>query len=174
MLRTIIVVVAVIVAAGLGIAFIFNRPSTADSSAQASPSPIMPIASPVISPTTIPEVESSSNQLTGITWVWQNTKMNDGTVIVPAKKDAFSLVFTSEKTVSGTTDCNSFNGTYQTGENNSLTFGPLASTKMFCEGSQETEFLSRLQNVAQYMYLPTGDLVLLIKFDSGSMTFIKK
>ena len=41
----------------------------------------------------------------------------------------------------GTTDCNGFSGSY-TQTDVRLESGPFAMTKMFCEGSQEMEFMN--------------------------------
>lgn len=112
--------------------------------------------------------------LVGPTWVWQTTQMNDGKVITPKVADAFTLKFDAKGMASGSTDCNGFSGSYTTGPNNSLTFGQLATTMMFCEGSQEQVFTGMLANTGSYMFTPAGELVLLLKMDSGSVMFTKK
>jgi heat shock protein HslJ len=52
-----------------------------------------------------------------------------------------------------------------------LSFGPLASTKMYCEGSQETEFGAMLADVERYLFTSRGELVLTLKKDGGTMVF---
>jgi hypothetical protein len=42
---------------------------------------------------------------------------------------------------------------------------------MFCEDSQETEFLQMLQTVAGYSFTAKGELILALKFDSGTSVF---
>lgn len=61
------------------------------------------------------------------------------------------IAFKSEGEVSGNGGCNNFFGSYtQTG--NSITFGPLASTKKACQGKMEAEaqFLNSIQNARAF------------------------
>lgn len=109
-------------------------------------------------------------QLTNRTWTWVRTEMNDGSVIEPRNPEEFTITLADNGQVTGTTDCNDFTGTYTTGEGGLLSFEPFVSTMMLCENSQETDFVSRLQEVQSYMF-NEGQLVLLIKMDSGSITF---
>lgn len=102
-------------------------------------------------------------------WVWIETVMSDGEVITPVQSEAFTLAFGEEGRVVGTTDCNGFRGSYTLSENGGLTFGEMASTKMFCEGSQENLFRDRLKQVSSYMIDESGRLVLMLLFDSGSV-----
>ncbi len=107
--------------------------------------------------------------LVGREWKWVMTQMNDGLELTPRDPDAFTLRFAADGSMNGTTDCNSFFGQYQVRETE-LTFGPIGSTKMFCENSQESEFLRYLGEVGSYMIEEdTGRLVLMVKFDSGSI-----
>ncbi len=103
-------------------------------------------------------------------WTWTKTLMNDGKVITPKKSDVFRVTFTSDGKVSVATDCNSMGGSYTT-KDTSLTFGPMISTRMYCEGSQEDEFAKMLSEVGSYMFTKKGELVLMLKYDSGSMIF---
>ena len=64
------------------------------------------------------------------TWTWQRTTYNNDTEVVPNEIEAFTLTFNEDGTYSGTTDCNSFNGSY-TLEGSALTFGPPIATLMF-------------------------------------------
>lgn len=109
-------------------------------------------------------------EITSKKWTWVNTQMNDGTNITPSTEGAFTLNFGTDLTVQAGTDCNNGNGSYSLGENNSLTFGPMATTQMFCEASNETRFYQDINNVGSYM-IKDGQLVLMLKFDSGSMIF---
>lgn len=61
------------------------------------------------------------------------------------------IAFKSKGEVRGFGGCNNFFGTYvQDGQ--ALTFGPLASTKKFCQGKMDAEssFLQSVQNTRQY------------------------
>ncbi len=115
--------------------------------------------------------ENILSQITNRKWVWVNTLMNNDTVTSPKKMDAFSITFNEDGSVTGTTDCNNFFGQYLV-DGNKLSFGQFGSTMMACEGSQETEFLKNLGEIESYFINNTDNtLVLLIKYDSGSMIF---
>jgi heat shock protein HslJ len=105
------------------------------------------------------------------TWKWVE---NEGeSTFTPNQKDAFTLTFEVDGGVSGTTDCNSFSGAYDVVADGSLSFGPQASTKMFCDGSQETEFSESLRRVTSYAV--SGEtLVLVIADGETRMVFEPK
>lgn len=104
-------------------------------------------------------------------WIWVSTIMNDGTSITPENPDSFSINFNEDGSFTGTTDCNSFFGKL-TIENNKMVFGPIGSTKMFCEDSQEIDFLKALAEVESFLIKPQANqLTFLLKYDSGYMTF---
>jgi heat shock protein HslJ len=45
----------------------------------------------------------------------------------------------------------------------------MMSTRMYCEGSQEQLFSKMLENVSSYLFTDDGQLVLELKYDSGSI-----
>ena len=116
--------------------------------------------------------ETNSGQLSLMmkTWNWVHTTYNDGTIITPRTEKQFTLTFDSANTFSITTDCNHGTGEY-TVSDTGIVFGMITSTEMACAGSQEGEFKTDLNNVQSYHLTPQGELVLNIKFDSGSMLF---
>jgi heat shock protein HslJ len=103
-------------------------------------------------------------------WIWQETQMNDDTLIVPKRAGAFVLTFDAEGRVSGQTDCNGFGGSY-TVTDGVLEMGPFMMTKMYCEGSQEMEFQGMLDEPVPLMFTDAGELVLMLPYDSGSVIF---
>ncbi|MEY4440514.1 MAG: hypothetical protein RLY49_140 [Candidatus Parcubacteria bacterium] len=102
--------------------------------------------------------------LPSTTWAWVKTyngvgpATQDMSAVTPIKKDIFTITFTSEGRVSGTTDCNSFSGTYSLDEYNKIHFGSFMSTLMFCENSQEQEFLSMFKE--SFVYVSEDELIL--------------
>ncbi len=82
---------------------------------------------------------SESTTVSG-TYIWTETKRGDQS-IVPKTPEAFTVTFL-EDTVSGTTDCNGFTGSYERVDD-TITIGALATTKKFCEDSQEQEFVQQ-------------------------------
>ena len=79
-----------------------------------------------------------------------------------------TISFSGDGTVQGNAGCNTFSGTY-TVDGSNLTFGPLASTKMACEGATgtlETAFLGAVQATTTYEITDAGEL----KLTSGATT----
>jgi heat shock protein HslJ/membrane-bound inhibitor of C-type lysozyme len=103
-------------------------------------------------------------------WNWIKTQYNNDTTVEPKKKNVFAVTFDKDGRVSIATDCNRMGGTY-TVTNNKIVFGPMMSTKMYCEGSQEGDFATMLENVSSFLFTSKGELVLELKLDSGQMIF---
>ncbi|MBP6866220.1 MAG: META domain-containing protein [Candidatus Pacebacteria bacterium] len=104
------------------------------------------------------------------TWNWIKSTSNDGSVITPKKPGVFTLQFKNDKTFSATTDCNGIGGEYIV-KDTQISFDRMMSTMMYCEGSQETGFSGMLSAVQSYYFTPKGELILNLKYDSGSMIF---
>lgn len=103
-------------------------------------------------------------------WVWQKAEYNDGQTLVPTKADAHSLTFLDTGVVEVGTDCNSVSGEYVVDEG-LITFSNMRTTLMYCEGSQETEFLKLLENTQSFHFTTQGELIFELKYDSGMVTF---
>lgn len=111
--------------------------------------------------------------LTSKKWTWVNTQMSDGAITEPSNVDPkgeFTLTFQPDLRVIATTDCNNGNGSYELGSDNTIIFGPMATTMMFCEGSSQDAFFQQLSNVGSYK-ISNGQLWLMLKMDSGTMIF---
>ena len=119
------------------------------------------------------QVSTSSVSLRGNTWVWKESTRTDGTKVTPNKPGVFTLEFAQDGAIRGTTDCNGFGGQY-TLDGGSLNNGPLAMTKMFCEGSQENEFIA-LATGAGLVAIDEGTpATLTITTDAGVSVFTQK
>jgi heat shock protein HslJ len=118
------------------------------------------------------EGEADTNQMTlGMKmWEWQKADDNEGHIITPEKPDTFTLTFLNDGSVSVGTDCNSVGGEY-VAENDDLEFTDIRTTLMYCEGSQETEFLKLLQQTQSFHFTSRGELILDLSDDSGTLTF---
>lgn len=116
------------------------------------------------------EADASRMKLDMKKWNWISALYNDGKKAEPKKPGKFTLTFSTDGKVSGTTDCNSFGGSY-TVTDNRIVFGDMFSTKMYCEGSQEGEFMNLLRNTSGFHFTSRGELILDLKFDSGSVIF---
>lgn len=104
------------------------------------------------------------------TWAWVKTQYSNDSIVLPNKPGAFSLAFAEDGRLQITTDCNGMRGDYQV-EAHQIQFGQMISTRMFCKDSQEKVFAKMLEEVTSFMFTPKGQLVLMFKYDSGSMIF---
>ena len=116
-------------------------------------------------------VPTGTPSLTSKPWKWVSALYNDGTEIKPKKPDAFVLTFKSDGTFGASTDCNGVGGKYSIGANSTITFSDMISTLMYCEGSNEQDFTKILSTTSGYHFGPAGELVLDLKFDSGTAVF---
>ncbi len=116
------------------------------------------------------EADATAMTLTDKKWQWVRTDYTDGRVFKPRQQSAFSLTFTVDGTVSATTDCNGMSGSY-TAVSDSVVFGSMAMTKMYCEGSEEGVFAESLGQVSTYRFTGKGELELGLKADAGMMIF---
>ena len=103
-------------------------------------------------------------------WTWIETAYNNDTVVQPNEKEAFTLTFVDGR-VQGTTDCNGFSGAYTADDHRIRFDDKMAMTRMYCENSQETEFVKMLLEVRSYFFTSKGQVIFEIKFDSGIMRF---
>ena len=104
------------------------------------------------------------------TWRWIKTTYNNDTEVKPYTGAKFTITFKNNGTFAATTDCNSVGGDY-TVDGNKISFGKMMSTMMYCDGSQESEFVKMLGEIQSFFFTSKGELVFEFKFDSGSMTF---
>jgi len=104
------------------------------------------------------------------TWNWISTTYNDGKKITPKQEGKFTLTFMKDGSFSITTDCNNAGGNYSE-KDKKISFGSIFITEMYCEGSQEKDFIKGLEQVESYYFTSKGELIFNIKFDSGSIIF---
>lgn len=120
------------------------------------------------------EKNRTQNLIISKKWIWTKTaqaigpEVQDAEQITPNQKDKFSLTFTAENQVSGTTDCNGFGGNYYLDDIAKIRFSSFMSTLMYCEGSQEQEFLSMLKDST--IYINENELIL----ENGTQTIYFK
>jgi len=104
------------------------------------------------------------------TWAWTKTLYSDDKLVTPKITGKFTITFKKDGTFSATTDCNGVGGEYAVNKNQ-ITFTSMMSTLMYCEGSQENEFRKMIEQTQSYMFTSKGEMVLLLKYDSGSVIF---
>lgn len=103
-------------------------------------------------------------------WTWISAIYNDGRRIEPNQLGIFTLTFFNDGHFSAKTDCSPMGGSYVV-EGNTIVFGSIETTLMFCEGSQEAEFGDLLENAQLYLFTSRRELALNLKFDSGTVMF---
>lgn len=118
------------------------------------------------------EGEADPNRMTlGMKeWIWIKATYSDGKTLTPNKPEAFKITFSNDGRFSAKTDCNSVGGSY-VATAGKITFSQMMSTLMFCEGSQEADFTKLLSESSGYHFTSKGELILDLKFDSGSVIF---
>lgn len=115
------------------------------------------------------EADPARMDLSMKTWKWVRAEYSDGSVVSP-KKDSFSITLKEDGTFSASTDCNGLGGKYSA-DSASLSFKDSISTLMYCEDSQESEFLKIIENTESYEFTSKGELVLNLKSETGVVYF---
>jgi heat shock protein HslJ len=116
------------------------------------------------------EADPARMTLEMTSWTWIRANRGDGTEIVPNQAGAFTLNFHPDGVFTATTDCNRVTGRF-VARDHGLTFGDMAATQRFCEGSQQRAFTALLADASGYTFTSRGELVLALKSDGGSVTF---
>lgn len=150
----------------LVLAFKYTPEPTVENQVENTPE----IPAPIVAENPDGEADPNRMKLDMTPWRWISAQYNDGTKIVP-KTDKFVLTFKPDGTFSASTDCNGMGGNYKAGADKTITFSNMMSTLMFCEGSQEMEFRKILEGANSYFFTGRGELIIELKFDSGTATF---
>lgn len=115
--------------------------------------------------------DSTPLALSQTSWEWIETIYNNDEVVLPSDPGAFILSFIDGDRFGAQTDCNNVAGTYILAET-TITFNQTMTTKMACNNqTQEQEFSNMLGEVSGVMIDEMGQLVLMFRYDSGSMIF---
>jgi heat shock protein HslJ len=97
--------------------------------------------------------------LTATTWIWSKTTTGTDVVTTPVQTEAFTLTFSPEGRVTGTTDCNNFSGNYILA-GDQLAMESFGMTKMACPDSQEMDFIGAITGTTTVVFTTTGGLSL--------------
>ena len=116
---------------------------------------------------------SERNEPTVTDWHWQGSLYNDDTRVVPPSPEKYTLTLKNDGAVHVRADCNQAGGGY-TLEGSALQVHITHSTMAMCEpDSLDGAYLKDLSAVQSWM-LHDGDLVLMLKYDTGTMRFSKE
>jgi heat shock protein HslJ len=90
--------------------------------------------------------------------------------VIPDTK--VTIQFGKDNKITGSAGCNSYFTSYEIGSHNSLSFGLIGSTRMFCEGimEQEVQYIKALENVSTFM-VDQNSLKLLYDGGRSVLTF---
>lgn len=116
----------------------------------------------------------SQESIVGITWVWKHTVTEGDMVTVPKNANVFSFTLMNDGSLRGTTDCNGFGGNYEFGSEGAIMFTDFVSTQMYCEGSQESEFINDMAKAVRVTTDNEGRLIVLLGSGTDQMVFEKK
>ncbi len=116
------------------------------------------------------EADPAKMNLQMKTWNWIKTIFNNDTIVAPKKENVFGITFKTDGTFSVKTDCNSVGGSFVI-QDNKILLSKMISTLMYCENSQEQEFIKTLGEVSDFMFTSKGELILGLKMDTGSIIF---
>ncbi len=90
--------------------------------------------------------------LTGTNWLVLSYNNGRGAVTTPQPETEMSAAFGDDGTISGSSGCNTFSGTYSV-DGTTLSIGPLSTTRLACAEpvmEQEQAYLDALQASTQY------------------------
>ena len=108
---------------------------------------------------------------------WKLTRLGDEPVVLAEiQREPYLVLASQDNRVSGFGGCNRFNGSYEI-EGRSITFGPIASTKMACipGGDTERAFLAALGKVtsfhktAHHLELLDADGTIVTRFEARDL-----
>jgi heat shock protein HslJ len=105
---------------------------------------------------------------------WKLASYSSASVQTPAVPDVETSIEFKDGQVNGNVGCNGFGGDYKVDGNN-LTFGPIVSTLMFCEGpvgEQETATLNVFSESATFVL--DGDTVTITSADGSSVILLER
>jgi heat shock protein HslJ len=110
-----------------------------------------------------------------ITGTWKLVSYGSPANQTPAAPDVdTSIEFKSDGPLSGNVGCNGFGGDYEV-KDDTITFGPVMSTMMFCEGpvgTQESATLAVLKESAKFAL--AGDTLTITSADGNSMIVLAR
>lgn len=111
------------------------------------------------------------HDIVGTKWHWERTVTGEEGIVFPRVHDAFTITFTEDGGLNGSTDCNGFSTQYEKDGNN-IKFDLFASTQMYCENSQEEIFKKSLAEVEEFSFDENGKLIL--SSGTSSIIFVDK
>jgi heat shock protein HslJ len=116
----------------------------------------------------------SSGNSASVTGTWKLVSYGPASSQTPAAADVDTSIEFKDGQVNGTVGCNGFGGDYKV-DGDRLTFGPIMSTMMFCEGpvgDQEMGTLMVLKESATFVL--DGDTLTITSGDGSSVVVLAR
>jgi len=118
------------------------------------------------------QTTDEGSEIVGVIWKWVQTLESNDTKRVPDDPGKYTLEFLPDGKVSIQADCNQGSGTY-TINGQRISIEILITTLVACPpDSLEQEYIRDLNATVIY-FTQNGDLYLDLKFDTGTMKFVK-
>jgi heat shock protein HslJ len=95
---------------------------------------------------------AQSNELAGTSWIVTGYNNGQAAVVSVMAGTEMTAEFGANGILTGNAGCNSYNASFTT-SGDSISIGPAASTRMFCEGlmDQESQYLAALNTASTYV-----------------------
>ena len=104
------------------------------------------------------------------TWNWMSTVYDSLPDIAPHTLNVFMVTFNDDGTFNLKTDCNNISGVYEV-RGQELSMSEKTSTMMFCERSQEREFVEMLMSAESFDFTNDGELIIDVEYSMGVALF---
>ncbi len=117
--------------------------------------------------------ETAMELITENRWIWTETVYSDEETFIPNYPEEFVLTFNEDGSMGSLTDCNSMGGNFEIDEEKNIGFSEFFSTKMYCEGSQESDYMTMLQDSENFTF-ENGNLILKSDKAGSKMIFSPK
>lgn len=109
-------------------------------------------------------------EITGVKWMWQQTRYNNDQHAVPADPSRYTVIFNTAGTLNIQVDCNRGGGSYST-EGNSITIEVTHTTRAMCPPESLDQTFIKDLNASTIYFFSDGDLYMDLKYDTGTMKF---
>lgn len=106
-------------------------------------------------------------------WLWKNAIVKDDELVKPNRPEMFNLSFSQEGRVLATTDCADFEGAYEL-KDNEVIISDLFQKKKICDNLEGEKFVNFLSQINSFNFDSDNNLILFLKNNTGSLSFIKK
>jgi heat shock protein HslJ len=108
------------------------------------------------------QASTDPSELVGPTWTLDEATRGAMAEDADQVDADVTLTFADDGTVSGSSACNTYSGSYEAGDDGSISLGPLASTQMACEEAimaLEANYLQTLDEASSFA-IAEGRLIL--------------